>query len=139
MDRFVFRLPKNETPKRTNSKEKVYKQTTIESLRVRRKCSHNCTTLLFHRPTIFSHATGFLQRVVVIEDILRYKSTLELPHQNKDNMLTALTDLSKKIPSREVLKSTKIGSQRLDFGFTTNSQSDISVEYQTHSSRVTII
>lgn len=132
MDRFVVRLPKNETPKRTKNKEKVYKQTTIESLRVSPRTILNVAVsqandILSFMPLRFS------QRVVVIEDILRCKSTLELPHQSKDNMLTALTDLSKKIPSREVLKSTKIGSQKLKFGFTINSQSHFSLEYQAHT------
>lgn len=129
MDRFVVRIPKNETPKRTSRKEKVYKQTTIESLRVRRRSSHYMHTMTVSETndTLSIVPLGFSQGVVVIEDILRHKSTLELPQQSKDNMLTALTDLSKKRPSREVLKSTKIGSQRLQFDFTSNSQSHITI------------
>ncbi|XP_055978137.1 transcription elongation factor A N-terminal and central domain-containing protein 2 [Sorex fumeus] len=82
MDKYLVRTPRvQSSPQKRDPGEKVYKQATIESLK----------------------------RVVVIDDIKRWKTMLELPGQTKENLMEVLRELKKKLPSREVLKSTQIG------------------------------
>jgi len=49
------------------------------------------------------------QGVVVIEDIAQLNQLLRVPNQEPDVLLKSLQQLSQKLPSREILKSTKIG------------------------------
>ncbi|XP_077309412.1 transcription elongation factor A N-terminal and central domain-containing protein 2 [Lithobates pipiens] len=69
--------------------------------------------------TLFS-----LKRVVVLEDIKRWKCILELPSQTKENLMEALSQLKKKIPSEEVIRTTKIG-EAVE-GLQTHSDSEVS-------------
>ncbi|RUS85150.1 hypothetical protein EGW08_007054 [Elysia chlorotica] len=58
----------------------------------------------FKQSTIHS-----LKGVVVVEDIQRLKCKLQLPAQSVDILIASLKELSKKIPPRHNLISTKIG------------------------------
>ena len=46
---------------------------------------------------------------MVVEDVQRLKSVLQVTDQKKENILEALETLQEKIPPRNVLQSTKIG------------------------------
>jgi len=47
--------------------------------------------------------------VVIIEDILKFKTLLQQPDQNREIILDCLQKLDQKIPARDIIKSTKIG------------------------------
>ncbi|NWJ08091.1 TEAN2 protein, partial [Crypturellus undulatus] len=81
MERFVVRVPRAPGCPRGAAAPAASRQVTLESLKA----------------------------MVVVEDIKRWKSVLELPGQPRENLLEALQELKKKIPSKEVLLSTKIG------------------------------
>ena len=54
----------------------------------------------------------WLQGVVVVDNILRHKSILQLPTSSREERLASLADLQKKIPPRHVMLSTSIGMCR---------------------------
>ncbi|OXB64584.1 hypothetical protein ASZ78_016036 [Callipepla squamata] len=86
MERFVVRRARSpQSPRRARAQPRAYRQATLESLK------------------------ASARRVVVLEDIKRWKAMLELPGQPKENLMEALGELKKKIPSKEVLLSTQIG------------------------------
>ncbi|KAK2149614.1 hypothetical protein LSH36_444g02029 [Paralvinella palmiformis] len=82
MDKFIVRSPRNESSVLPITKpRKRLTQSTIESL----------------------------PGVVVIEDIKRLRNILRAKNQKEEILLQSLKELNRKIPSRSVLKSTKIG------------------------------
>ena len=58
--------------------------------------------LVFYQEYLF-------QGVVVVDDILRHKSLLQLSTSSKQEKLKSLEVLGKKIPPRHIMMSTKIG------------------------------
>lgn len=55
----------------------------------------------------------FLQGVVVVEEVLRLKCILKLEKERPEKLIGALEKLGQKIPSREVMKSSKIGEYNM--------------------------
>jgi len=81
MDRYIIKTPRASNAAFGKKPEQRLRQSTIESLK----------------------------GVVVVEDVLRHKAILKLADQSKENILKSLHELDSKIPSRKVLKDTKIG------------------------------
>ncbi|XP_069837780.1 transcription elongation factor A N-terminal and central domain-containing protein 2 [Dendropsophus ebraccatus] len=81
MDRFVIRNPKPQPQENAEKRSAAKGQATLHSLK----------------------------RVVVVEDIKRWRCILELPNQTSQNLIDTLSQLKKKIPSEEIIRSTKIG------------------------------
>ena len=50
-----------------------------------------------------------LQGVVIVEDLVKINTLLRVPDQDSAVLVQSMEQLSKKIPSRDLLKSTKIG------------------------------
>ena len=60
-------------------------------------------------PVVISGYLLCQQGVVVVEDIAKLNRLLRIPDQEPAILLRSLEQLSQKLPSREILKSTKIG------------------------------
>ena len=60
----------------------------------------------------------FSQGVVVIEDMIKINGLLRVTDQDPAILHQSLEQLSKKIPSRDVLKSSKIGEMLCNFEWT---------------------
>ncbi|KAL5016795.1 hypothetical protein ScPMuIL_006384 [Solemya velum] len=81
MDKFITRSPRANNPTSTGPKRTVLVQSTIESLK----------------------------GVVVVEEILRLKSKLQLESSTTEELVSSLRELGKKVPPSNVLIETKIG------------------------------
>ncbi|XP_002160057.3 transcription elongation factor A N-terminal and central domain-containing protein 2 [Hydra vulgaris] len=84
MDKYVIKIPRDPSEGQTPVIKKVtpkFRQTTIESLK----------------------------RVVVVEEMIHVKNILSMPEQTIDQLVSCLTNLENRIPSKEVLLETKLG------------------------------